>query len=76
MSAFRSVRQSRAQSFYEDWRVTTPPSRWPGVDNLVALLSREKVDDAPQLRLLLVEIFIAVSPLHAVMKLSHPSKLP
>lgn len=40
--------------------VMTIPSKWPGVDNLVALLNREKDEEAPQLRLLLAETFVAV----------------
>lgn len=44
----------------DDIEVTTLPSRWPGVQNLIALLSREKDDDAPNLQLLLAECFVAV----------------
>ena len=40
--------------------MTTLPSKWPGVDNLVALLTREKDEEAPQLRLLLAETLFAV----------------
>ncbi|NP_001368760.1 RAVE complex protein Rav1 C-terminal domain-containing protein [Caenorhabditis elegans] len=41
--------------------VVTPPVKWPGVEALVALLGREKEDDAPQLRLLIIESFLAIS---------------
>ncbi|KAK0411859.1 hypothetical protein QR680_005883 [Steinernema hermaphroditum] len=41
--------------------VSSVPSKWPGVDNLVALLSREHDEDSPNLRLLLAECFVAIS---------------
>ncbi|EGT40330.1 CBN-RBC-1 protein [Caenorhabditis brenneri] len=41
--------------------VVTPPVKWPGVEALVALLGREKEDDAPQLRLLIIESLLAIS---------------
>lgn len=41
--------------------VGTPPVKWPGVEIFVALLGREKEDDAPQLRLLIVESFLAIN---------------
>ncbi|UMM43904.1 hypothetical protein L5515_019209 [Caenorhabditis briggsae] len=44
-----------------DNHVVTPPVKWPGVEALVALLGREKEDDAPQLRLLIIESFLAIS---------------
>lgn len=44
----------------DDLKVITSPSKWPGVDKLVALLSREKEEDAPQLKLLLLEVYTAV----------------
>uniref|UniRef100_A0A1I7WD23 FPL domain-containing protein n=1 Tax=Heterorhabditis bacteriophora TaxID=37862 RepID=A0A1I7WD23_HETBA len=55
------TRRSRVSSGVDEIRVTTPPARWPGVDNLVALLSREKDDEAPHLRLLLAECFVAIT---------------
>ncbi|WKY17140.1 hypothetical protein Q1695_001621 [Nippostrongylus brasiliensis] len=54
-----STRRSRTVSGGS--QVTTLPSRWPGVDDLVALLSRDKDFDAPRLRQLLAECFVAVS---------------
>ncbi|CAI2358263.1 unnamed protein product [Caenorhabditis sp. 36 PRJEB53466] len=42
-------------------RVTTPPVKWPGVDSLVALLGRERNEDAPELRMLLIESFLAIT---------------
>uniref|UniRef100_A0A0R3RIQ7 Rav1p_C domain-containing protein n=1 Tax=Elaeophora elaphi TaxID=1147741 RepID=A0A0R3RIQ7_9BILA len=53
------ARLSRVATTNDDFQVTTSPSKWPGVDNLLASLSREK-DEAPQLRLLLLETYIAV----------------
>lgn len=47
-------------SFNDELRVSTAPARWPGVDTLIALLGREKDDEAPHLRLLLTECFVAV----------------
>ncbi|CAD5221721.1 unnamed protein product [Bursaphelenchus xylophilus] len=46
---------------YEDLKVQTAPQSWPGVDSLVALLSVGKDEEAPNLRLLLVKIFVSVS---------------
>ncbi|KHN85693.1 DmX-like protein 2 [Toxocara canis] len=54
------TRRPRCISTSDDVRVTTIPSKWPGVDNLVALLNREKDEEAPQLRLLLTETFVAI----------------
>ncbi|KAK6008912.1 hypothetical protein OSTOST_26189, partial [Ostertagia ostertagi] len=45
----------------DDLRVLTLPGHWPGVENLVALLSQNKDAQAPQLRKLLAESFVAVS---------------
>lgn len=39
---------------------TTLPSKWPGCDTLIALLSHERDDDAPNLPILLAECFVAV----------------
>ncbi|KAK6110658.1 RAVE protein 1 C terminal family protein [Brugia pahangi] len=44
----------------EDLQVTTLPSKWPGVDNLLIILSREKNEETPQLRLLVLETYVAV----------------
>ena len=44
----------------DDIDVSTLPSCWLGVQNLIALLSREKDDNAPNLQLLLAECFVAV----------------
>uniref|UniRef100_A0A914ZRW3 RAVE complex protein Rav1 C-terminal domain-containing protein n=1 Tax=Parascaris univalens TaxID=6257 RepID=A0A914ZRW3_PARUN len=54
------TRRPRCISWSEDMHVMTIPSKWPGVDNLVALLNREKDEETPQLRLLLAETFVAV----------------
>ncbi|KAL3102156.1 hypothetical protein niasHS_003565 [Heterodera schachtii] len=46
-----------------DVSVVTLPSHWPGVNNLIALLSRERIRSEkapPNLRLLLVEFFVAI----------------
>ncbi|VDO29703.1 unnamed protein product [Onchocerca flexuosa] len=51
---------SRITTANDDLKVTTSPSKWPGVDNLLAILSREKDEGAPQLRLLVLEAYIAV----------------
>lgn len=57
------TRRSRAQTTLDDIRVSTSPAKWPGVDNVVALLGREKDEDAPLLRLLLIECFVAITML-------------
>ncbi|VDK82754.1 unnamed protein product [Onchocerca ochengi] len=54
------ARLSRITTANDDLKVTTSPSKWPGVDNLLAILSREKDEGAPQLRLLVLEAYIAV----------------
>lgn len=51
----------RLVSCTDDIPVSSIPARWPGVENLIALLSREKDFEAPQLRQLLAECFVAVS---------------
>lgn len=50
----------------EEAAVISSPSQWPGVTSLVALLSRERLRggteaSGPNLRLLLVEFFVAVT---------------
>ncbi|GMR60970.1 hypothetical protein PMAYCL1PPCAC_31165, partial [Pristionchus mayeri] len=55
------TRRSRALTTIDEIRVTTPPGKWPGVENVVALLGRERDEDAPQLRLLLAECFVAIT---------------
>ncbi|CAB3399146.1 unnamed protein product [Caenorhabditis bovis] len=56
------TKRTRAVSMStEDMRVTTAPVKWPGVECLIALLGREKDDEAPHLRLLLVESFVAIT---------------
>ncbi|KAL3982356.1 RAVE protein 1 C terminal family protein [Acanthocheilonema viteae] len=54
------ARLSRVATANNDCQVMTSPSKWPGVDNLLAILSREKDEEAPQLRLLMLETYIAV----------------
>ncbi|CAG9539942.1 unnamed protein product [Cercopithifilaria johnstoni] len=54
------ARSSRVAAASDDFQVMTLPSKWPGVGNLLAILSREKDEEAPQLRLLVLEIYIAV----------------
>lgn len=49
----------RKYSTDEPVTVSTPPSKWPGVTNLRALLAREKDEDSPRLNLLLCESFVA-----------------
>jgi hypothetical protein len=46
----------------EHLQVTNAPNHWPGVSNLIALLTRERFLDEtpPNLRLLLVEFFISI----------------
>lgn len=62
LNVYRALtKRSRYISLTEDIQVTTLPSKWPGVDNLVALLTREKDEETPQLRLLLAETLFAVS---------------
>ncbi|GLV44690.1 Rabconnectin-3A [Carabus blaptoides fortunei] len=40
-------------------KITTPPSKWPGVTSLRALLAREKDEDTPRLVVVLCEAFVA-----------------
>lgn len=54
------TRRPRFVSSNENLVVTTIPSKWPGVDSLVALLCREKGEETSHLRLLLVQVFVAV----------------
>lgn len=49
----------RKYSSDEPLVVSTPPSKWPGVTNLRALLAREKDEDTPRLNVLLCEAFVA-----------------
>uniref|UniRef100_A0A182NDD9 RAVE complex protein Rav1 C-terminal domain-containing protein n=1 Tax=Anopheles dirus TaxID=7168 RepID=A0A182NDD9_9DIPT len=49
----------RKYSTDEPLAVSTPPSKWPGVTNLRALLAREKDEDTPRLNVLLCESFVA-----------------
>lgn len=49
----------RKYSTDEPISVSTPPSKWPGVTNLRALLAREKDEDTPRLNVLLCEAFVA-----------------
>ncbi|XP_058830024.1 dmX-like protein 2 isoform X2 [Topomyia yanbarensis] len=49
----------RKYSTDEPLTVSTPPSKWPGVTNLRALLAREKDEDTPRLNVLLCESFVA-----------------
>lgn len=49
----------RKYSTDEPVAVSTPPSKWPGVTNLRALLAREKDEDTPRLNVLLCEVFTA-----------------
>ncbi|XP_055631831.1 dmX-like protein 2 isoform X2 [Toxorhynchites rutilus septentrionalis] len=49
----------RKYSTDEPLSVSTPPSKWPGVTNLRALLAREKDEDTPRLNILLCESFVA-----------------
>ncbi|XP_034938961.1 dmX-like protein 2 isoform X2 [Chelonus insularis] len=54
-----SNRYHRRYSLDESVIITTPPSKWPGVTNLRALLAREKDEDTPKLNILLCESFVA-----------------
>lgn len=49
----------RKYSSDEPLSVSTPPSKWPGVTNLRALLAREGDEDVPKLNVLLLESFVA-----------------
>ncbi|XP_065223519.1 dmX-like protein 2 isoform X2 [Planococcus citri] len=51
--------RKRRYSIEELTQVSTPPSKWPGVTNLRALLAREKDEDTPRLNILLCESFVA-----------------
>lgn len=53
-------RLSKVATANDDFQVTTPPSKWPGLDTVLAVLSREKDEETPQLRLLILETYIAV----------------
>ncbi|VDM92434.1 unnamed protein product, partial [Litomosoides sigmodontis] len=54
-----TARLPRVATTNDDFQVTTPPSKWPGINKLLAILSREK-DGASQLRLLVLETYTAV----------------
>ncbi|KAM3726028.1 DmX-like protein [Dirofilaria immitis] len=54
------ARLSKATRTNDDLKVTTSPSKWPGVNHLLEVLSREKDEGAAQLRLLMLETYIAV----------------
>ncbi|EJD75711.1 hypothetical protein LOAG_17206 [Loa loa] len=54
------ARSSRIATTNDELQVTTSPSKWPGVESLLAILSREKGEEVPQLKLLVLEIYIAV----------------
>ncbi|CAG0879086.1 unnamed protein product [Darwinula stevensoni] len=47
-------------SIDEPDKVTTLPSKWPGVMSLRALLARESDEDSPRLNILLCESFVAI----------------
>ncbi|VDM54577.1 unnamed protein product [Angiostrongylus costaricensis] len=55
------TRRIRGHTSTDDVRISTAPDKWPGVNNLVALLSREKGDETPHLRQVLAECFIAIT---------------
>ncbi|CAD6187487.1 unnamed protein product [Caenorhabditis auriculariae] len=55
------TKRTRMTSSSEDLRVSTAPVKWPGVQSLIALLNREKDDEVPHLRLLLIESFVAIT---------------
>lgn len=44
----------------EPLTITTPPSKWPGVQSLRALLARDKDEDSPKLHTLLCEAYVAI----------------
>ena len=52
-------RRRRKFSVDEPLKISTSPSKWPGVTNLRALLAREKDEDIPRLNVLLTEAFVA-----------------
>lgn len=45
----------------DDISVTSIPTKWPGVDSVVALIARQIDEEMPNLRLLLSESFIAIT---------------
>lgn len=45
----------------DDLAVSTSPSKWPGVDSIVALIARQVDEEMPNLRLLLLECFISIT---------------
>ncbi|XP_050532464.1 dmX-like protein 2 isoform X5 [Daktulosphaira vitifoliae] len=51
--------RKRRYSVDEPIKVTTSPSKWPGVSSLRALLAHEKDEDSPKLNILLCEAFVA-----------------
>ncbi|PAV73995.1 hypothetical protein WR25_00482 [Diploscapter pachys] len=55
------TRSAKYASASECIQVTSEPCKWPGVDSLIALLNLERDDDAPHLRMLLVECFVAIT---------------
>lgn len=53
------VGRRRRMSVDECPTISTPPSKWPGVTSLRALLAREKDEDTPRLVVVLCEAFTA-----------------
>uniref|UniRef100_A0A914EHD8 Uncharacterized protein n=1 Tax=Acrobeloides nanus TaxID=290746 RepID=A0A914EHD8_9BILA len=45
----------------DDISVATLPTKWPGVDSIVALIARQVDEEMPNLRLLLMECFISIT---------------
>lgn len=59
MANAANVQRKRKFSMDEPVAVSTPPSKWPGVTNLRALLARDKDEDTPRLNVLLCESFVS-----------------
>lgn len=60
MSNANALPRRRRFSTDDQAPITTSPSKWPGVQNLIALIAREKDDDIPRLNVLLCESFVGI----------------
>uniref|UniRef100_A0A915I9Y3 RAVE complex protein Rav1 C-terminal domain-containing protein n=1 Tax=Romanomermis culicivorax TaxID=13658 RepID=A0A915I9Y3_ROMCU len=53
-------KRRKSSSFSDEYHVTSSPHKWPGTENLLACLSRERDEDVPNLLLLLAETWVAI----------------
>lgn len=53
-------KRRKSSSVGDEYHVTSSPHKWPGTENLLAYLSRERDEDVPNLLLLLAETWVAI----------------